>query len=353
MSSPLDHYESNPLENHGPLMAAVLWSLCAFCGIFLSLRLYVRSRYQRPWWDDALLTLGWISLFGEVLCTQIAINLGFGKHALDINVAHMDTLTYYSAAALSLSTLAINSSKISFALTLVPLTTGPWRWYLWFAMLSLVIFSIPVAILPWVQCTPIIKTFVDFWPGVCMDRSISVNYGIFQATWAALMDFSFACIPWKVLWGLQMKKVERIAIGIAMSLGFLAGITAIMRSVYTIQLYNMDISYDSVKAIVWTGVESTTTIVAASIPILRRFVSDRAKASNALKLEPYSSRSKPGEERSKSGQGQGIQSSHGSVRNNGSKAPNSLYRVEITVGAESVRSILGDSDGLDEERRSI
>jgi hypothetical protein len=45
---------------------------------------------------------------------------------------------------------------------------------------TLVAFSIPVAVLPWVQCTPITKTFVDFYPGECIDKTPSVAFGIFQ-----------------------------------------------------------------------------------------------------------------------------------------------------------------------------
>jgi hypothetical protein len=35
------------------------------------------------------------------------------------------------------------------------------------------------------------------------------------------MDISLAILPWKLLWGLQMKRKEKIGVAVAMSCGFL------------------------------------------------------------------------------------------------------------------------------------
>lgn len=94
---------------------------------------------------------------------------------------NLDAITYLGASALTTSIVAINASKISFAVTLIPLTSGIYRAFNWFAITTLILFAIPVAVLPWVQCRPLSKTFVDFLPGECIDKSISLNFGIFQA----------------------------------------------------------------------------------------------------------------------------------------------------------------------------
>ena len=123
-------------------------------------------------------------------------------------------------------------------MTLTRLTDGWPRQYVYFAMATLAIFSIPTATLPWFLCKPLVKSFVSILPGTCMDKGPSVNYARFQASkisilnpcttevltnpvWAALMDISLALIPWKVLWGLQMRTAEKIGVCLAMSLGLL------------------------------------------------------------------------------------------------------------------------------------
>jgi hypothetical protein len=93
------------------------------------------------------------------------------------------------------------------------------------------------------------------------------------------------------VWGLQLKLKERIGVAIAMSMGLLAGMCAIIKGVYLIQLTQLDFfcecgaRYSSNEAnigcadngkdvIIWTAVETATAIVGASIPILRVFFKD-------------------------------------------------------------------------------
>ncbi|KAF2998076.1 hypothetical protein E8E14_001810 [Neopestalotiopsis sp. 37M] len=274
-SSAIKNWVSNPAENHGPMMSVVLWCLWLVSGVFLGLRMYVRLKHRRFWWDDALLITSWVFLLIQVILMQLSIDLGFGKHILDMDFKNMDSITYLGASALTASILAINASKISFAVTLIPLTSDIYRGFIYFAITTLILFAIPVTVLPWVQCRPLAKTFVDFLPGECIDKTISLKYGIFQAAWAAFMDFALALLPWKILWGVQMRTVEKLGVCFAMSLGFLAGATAIARSIYIIQLTTQDISYNAVQSVLWSATESSVTIIAASIPILRKFLKEK------------------------------------------------------------------------------
>lgn len=98
-----------------------------------------------------------------------------------VNPANLDKITYLGAAGLTLSIFAINLSKISFAVTLLHLTEGWLKRYCWFAIVTLSVFAVPIAVLPWVQCRPLVKTFVDIYPGECIDKSHSIRYGEFQA----------------------------------------------------------------------------------------------------------------------------------------------------------------------------
>lgn len=54
-----------------------------------------------------------------------------------------------------------------------------------------------------------------------MPVHIMINYGIFNAAWCAAADFALALLPWKLIWGLQLKPREKFGVGIAMSLGVL------------------------------------------------------------------------------------------------------------------------------------
>ncbi|XP_014552832.1 hypothetical protein COCVIDRAFT_29836 [Bipolaris victoriae FI3] len=264
-----ESWVSNPDESNGPLMSVVTWSLVSVAAAFLIPRLLIRQRQGKLWLDDCTLIVSWILLLIQVSLNQVSINLGYGGHTLDLDLRNLDKLMYIGGAELTIYTIAIALSKISFGLTLLRLTDGWVRLYVYFAICTLAIFAIPATIIPWVQCKPLAKTFVDFIPGECINKHPSVVYGRFQAVWSALMDVSLAILPWKLLSNLQMRTAEKIGVCIAMSLGILAGVTSIIRSTYIEKLTVQDVSYESYKSIIWAVAECSMAIVATSIPVLR------------------------------------------------------------------------------------
>jgi hypothetical protein len=44
------------------------------------------------------------------------------------------------------------------------------------------------------------------------------------------MDITLAMLPWKLIWGLQMRRQEKVGVAFAMSCGLFAGITAIIKT---------------------------------------------------------------------------------------------------------------------------
>jgi hypothetical protein len=57
---------------------------------------------------------------------------------------------------------------------------------------------------------------------------------------SAAMDIILALLPWKIVWGLQMKRIEKIGVGIAMSCGVFAGAVTIVKAVKTPQVSTFD-----------------------------------------------------------------------------------------------------------------
>ncbi|CAN9164910.1 unnamed protein product [Alternaria alternata] len=83
MSTQLENLKSNPAEDNGPLMSIATWCLVGVSGAFLIVRLIIQKSQRRLWIDDLLLGLSWTLLLVQVILNQLAINLGYGKHALD------------------------------------------------------------------------------------------------------------------------------------------------------------------------------------------------------------------------------------------------------------------------------
>lgn len=233
-------------------------------------------------------------LFIEAVITQIDQALGFGKRLIDIDPKNVLTIALYGSVAASISCFASTFSKISFGVTLLRLTTGKIRWTVWFCVVTLFVFMLPSAFIIWIQCTPTAKAWDPALEGHCWDPVYTVNYGIFNAAWCAVADFYLALLPWTLIWGLQMRIREKIGVGIAMSMGLLyvsvlgshthtltihsAGVCAILKGVYVIQLRQADFSYNGKDVTIWTAVETAVAIIGASIPVLRVFFREKVSS---------------------------------------------------------------------------
>jgi hypothetical protein len=99
-----------------------------------------------------------------------------------VDLRNFERMTYYGASEISISVCAITLSKISFGVTLLRLTNGWPRIFVYFAMATLAIFAVPAAVLPWTQCKPLAKNFMNLIPGTCVNKRPSVIYGRFQAS---------------------------------------------------------------------------------------------------------------------------------------------------------------------------
>ncbi|KAK2043917.1 hypothetical protein LZ31DRAFT_584984 [Colletotrichum somersetense] len=266
------------VQTHGPLIGAVTWFLCFFCGVFLALRLYAKlSRGKKLWWDDYILTFSWTCLLVESIITQIGINLGFGRHYYDIQPqTNLLKIAMYTSVGASISCFASTGSKVAFGVTLLRLTSGWYKVFVWFAVVTLPVVMLPSAIMTWVKCHPVQKNFNRQMEGTCWDESVTLNYGIFNAAWCAFTDFVLALIPWKLIWGMRLRRHDKIGVCFAMSLGWLTGVCAIIKGVYLVQLEKGDFFFNGKDVTIWTAVETATAVTGSSIPVLRVFIKEKS-----------------------------------------------------------------------------
>ncbi|KAK2007674.1 hypothetical protein LZ32DRAFT_695249 [Colletotrichum eremochloae] len=181
------------------------------------------SQGKKLWWDDCIVMFSWTCLFVESIITQMSINIGFGRH-------------YYSI-----------HPKVAFGVTLLRLTSGWYKVFVWFAVVTLTVFMLPSAAITWLKCHPLEKNFNRQMEGACWDKSITLNYGILSAAWCAFMNFALALIPWKLIWEMRLERHDKICA----------------------RLNGKDVT-------IWTAVETATAIIGSSIPVLQIFIKEKA-----------------------------------------------------------------------------
>ncbi|KAK5654592.1 hypothetical protein OQA88_7221 [Cercophora sp. LCS_1] len=262
-----------PHDDAGPHLVRTIWVLIGFSLLFLVLRIYAKVfRHRGLWWDDYVLIGAWLCITTESGLLTYATTLGFGKHVWDIpfNIQTIEKTVLTINIAGTLSLTAATWSKTSFAFTLLRLTEGWTRGFVWFIIITTNVAMGLSALFVWIQCMPVQKSWSPFMNGTCWPPTVIVNYNIFSAAYSAAMDLTLALLPWKLIWGLQMKTKEKIGVAVAMSCGIFAGITAIIKTTHIPKMLSTD-SADGVVLFIWGNAESCVTIIAASIPILRVF----------------------------------------------------------------------------------
>ncbi|KAI3326452.1 hypothetical protein HD806DRAFT_532085 [Xylariaceae sp. AK1471] len=257
----------------GAVIIAVNWMLTAFAGLFLGLRLYCKlSRRRGLWWDDYLLIVSFISLVIGIAVVSGDVLLGVGDPTATISPAAMIQLQIHGGVKNVLYSLASDLSKTSFGLTLLQVLEGRIRTMVIYmtALLNLVYFL--VVLFTFFKCQPAIYSI--FPADYCWKLSTYIQYAVFVGAYSAVVDFAFSLIPWFIVKDLNMKKAEKLGVATAMSFGAIAGVTAVLRTIFLPLLDSPNFSSQATTLAIWYPAEAATTIIAASIPVLRRFVKE-------------------------------------------------------------------------------
>ncbi|KAK4159981.1 hypothetical protein QBC43DRAFT_304178 [Cladorrhinum sp. PSN259] len=268
-------------DDRGPQLLHVSWGLTIVATIFIVLRLTCKQMGKRRnlWWDDWILIACWFTIIAnDVLLVHLVKTFKLGRHTWEM--PHWDddeqTQKFWIAigARATLIITAIVWAKTSFAVTLLRLTDGTTRNLLWFLIISMNIVMGVSAMGPWIQCTPLRRTWDwSVTEGKCWPQGALTKLWMATGGYSAAIDFALAVIPWTFLWRLTLRRTEKWGIMIAMSMSFIAGVVAIMKCIKLPALGGGDL-YDGVEAFIWDVTEATVTMTACCIPALRVLLRD-------------------------------------------------------------------------------
>lgn len=266
-------------ENLGPRLLATIWPLISLAVFFMCLRIHCKFKRGKPLWlDDAVLIGAWLCLVTEAIIHTVGvIHFQYGIRLYDFTLGPAVMSQYWpmitACGSLSMTTAAW--SKTSVALTLHKLLTDGWmKWLVRAIIVSLNVILAASATLYFVRCTPLKKSWDPLVQGgECFDPATVVGYQVFAAGFSASMDLVLALIPWKMIWGLQMRKQEKIGISIAMSCGVIASMTSFIRMTKIADQDQLNPNL-GVQVLIWGQAENVACICGACIPMLRVLVRD-------------------------------------------------------------------------------
>ncbi|KAJ9136866.1 Integral membrane protein [Pleurostoma richardsiae] len=263
-----------PHDNYGPQLNFTIWLLTALSALFLGLRVYCKFfRHRGLWWDDYVLIASWVTLAAGVSLQSVCVSYGFGKHIWDIDHTKILPFLVVSTIAGFLLILSAVWSKTSFAITLLRISDGWIKRFVWFVIITINIALGVSALFQFIQCWPVEKQWYPHVKGTCWPKRFLVRYNIFTAAYSGAMDVVLATLPWRIIWPLTMNKKEKCGVILAMSMGVFAGITSIIKTVTLTAIGDPDI-IRTINLVILATAECAITIMAASIPILRALIRD-------------------------------------------------------------------------------
>ncbi|KAL8348923.1 hypothetical protein RB601_002172 [Gaeumannomyces tritici] len=314
---PLLEIERFSSEDAGPAVKTGMWTLVAVSGLFLALRLGAKKKkrhvgaldndhdhddgddgssstpdkqLRRPslYWDDWVLVGAWAALLANGVFTHAAVELGYGRHARDVDPRALPSLAVAGLLSSTFSFAGQALGKTGLALALLRFTRRGGRVRA-FVLVNIVLVNVLFAIgavLFWVQCVPLEKLWrPSLAGGRCMDPRINVVYGIIVGGYSGIIDLILSALPWKVLKDVQIDQQEKIAVILTMNLGIFAGIAAFIKCSYVPTLIYGDFSYTGAQLVIWGAAETAVVIMATSVPIMRPLLRDAA-SSMRRKMSP-------------------------------------------------------------------
>ncbi|TLS20904.1 uncharacterized protein PpBr36_10772 [Pyricularia pennisetigena] len=267
-----------------------LWVMITLSALFLGLRLYCKRKNptSKLRWEDAVLAASWIMLLLNAGLTTLLIHMGLGSPDFALTLENVEDVALVGLSSLTTGIVAQAWSKTSFAMTLLRMTEGWWHHVVLISIVTVNLLFGVSATLFWVGCGPIEKRWRPLIPGKCDDDALdrAATFGVIVSVYSGLVDILLSILPWPILlkWTKKtsshqhLSKREKIGVAVAMSIGIFAGITAFVKARYMTSFYNpsIDLGDDVGRLTSWSAAETTVTIMASSIPVLRVLVRDVA-----------------------------------------------------------------------------
>ncbi|KAB8230990.1 hypothetical protein ETB97_007344 [Aspergillus alliaceus] len=248
---------------------SVLWAMTGLSFIFVPLRLYTRIYILGGLkWDDHVFNLGWVFLLLYTVFCTVAGQHGLGKPVHIVGIDDAAQAMYMDLVGQTFAVLGLALANISLGIFLLRIVIKSWHQItIWIAMVSVSVVSILASIVFWIQRSPL-KSIYD--PNVAGRTIVPVApFSILLGVWCTVVDFYFALIPWLFIWELNIKFKEKMTIAISLSLGFIAGICGIIRTIELGGLLSTDYTEDSPTLIIWSAVELAVTLICIGIPTVR------------------------------------------------------------------------------------
>ncbi|KAF2786271.1 hypothetical protein K505DRAFT_380377, partial [Melanomma pulvis-pyrius CBS 109.77] len=259
------------VENRGPELRAVCVTFVSMAFVATALRVYVRLRIVRSFgWDDAWMVCATLAHIMFAVCAIAGVHYGTGRHFEDLTEEGIYKALRYWWLCYIAYCLSMIAAKISISLFLLRITILKLQRRIIYTVMCLSVFTgIVFFLVTLFQCKPVSYFWNRNQPGKCVNVYVIIGLTYFYSVINAICDFTFGLMPVWLVWGLNMRRSEKLALIPIMSMACVASTAVVVRMAYVMDFRSSEFLYDTVDIAIWSDTEQGLAITAASLATLR------------------------------------------------------------------------------------
>ncbi|KAI1437500.1 hypothetical protein GGR50DRAFT_700009 [Xylaria sp. CBS 124048] len=258
-----------------------VWIVAGLATSLVALRVcyHIFRGRRRLWSDDYFLLAALVCLIVNGVSVHEWIPY---KYEPNVTTPAAPNLVLAGSLMGLFNSLALAFSKTSLAITFMRLTNGWWK-----SSLGLSVFLIDLLYFVqgwsfWVQdCNAPIEPYrIQSDEEGCLTFESISAFRLTVQVLSCMLDAYFTVLPWKIVRSLELKRFEKIGLGIAMSFGCASLASGLVRLSVLIRLVNQPYDHQPFYAVggyLFNYFEPGYSIVAACMPVLRKVIMDHIK----------------------------------------------------------------------------
>ncbi|KAG2021495.1 hypothetical protein GB937_004834 [Aspergillus fischeri] len=269
---------SLPLVDRALAIFVVSVVMMVISVVAVVLRSFVRLYLVRAFgWDDALMVLA-LSLFVFLgICCMIGSLSGVGHRMVEfeglgaIDDLKRSLLWWWLGQMLYIWSSAV--AKVSISMTLLRLAVRRLhRIILWTVIALDIIIGLMFWLILLLDCNPVSYFWLSVDPrssGTCLSRDVLLAIAYLYSSLTIFCDLTLGVMPALLVWGLQMNRKTKIALGGILGLGAVASVAVIIRFPFLHYYKDNDFLYSTYQIAIWSIMETGLGIIAGSLVTLR------------------------------------------------------------------------------------
>ncbi|KAF7908730.1 uncharacterized protein EAF01_004485 [Botrytis porri] len=273
----------------GSRLLLICWPLYGISGILIMLRLIAKAKYHLAFaLEDLLVILAMISGICHISLNTWGISFGLGRHIMFLTETQAAMAIRAEFIGEPFGIISPTLGRISFAVYLLRILGHQQniRRFLYFLIAQNAIINLMALIQIFFECSDISYN----WNRVghedqCWSMGTQAAIGYFQGSSSSLTDLVLTILPVAMVINLHIPMHLKLLLSFLLGVSLFAFIAAVIRT-YCIMGSNDDITFTSVRYIIWCAVENCTVIITSSIPFLRPLFRSAPKPYIEVKNSP-------------------------------------------------------------------